>query len=62
MKCEDCNKKISLIYQNIICKCKRKLCKNCKREHVCSFDYNKEFKEILNKRLVKVECEKIKRI
>ena len=59
MDCVICSKKLSLAQQQMICKCKIKMCPKCKQKHQCNFDYKSEFKEKLKKQLVKLTKNKI---
>jgi len=61
----DCKKKLGLIDLSIgSCKCKKNFCIKhySPDEHTCDFDYRKESKELLEKKLVQVTAEKIKKI
>lgn len=60
MRCEECNKKITLM--NFRCKCQNYYCIRCLGEHNCSFDYFKENQERLKKKLELVKSDKIEKI
>lgn len=59
MKCVTCNKKCLF---SIDCRCNKSVCLRCKYNHSCSFDYKKQGKEQLVKKVFKVESEKINKI
>ena len=61
MKCENCDKKIHALLHHV-CHCKLKLCTKCKCNHNCTYDYKAKNKKELEKKLVKVEAKKIKKI
>ena len=59
MKCTTCNKKCLF---SIDCRCDKRVCLRCKDNHSCDFDYKKQGKEQLTKKIFKVESEKIRKI
>lgn len=58
-KCTFCKKKTGIISYD--CRCGNKYCSKCKfpETHNCTFDYIKDGKEELTKKLIKVENDKI---
>ena len=60
MRCNQCNKNITLM--NFKCRCDNYYCLSCLKNHNCSFDYFKANQERLKKKLELVEPEKIKKI
>lgn len=58
VKCENCDK-MYIDYTLIKCKCNKLLCSKCKYTHTCNYDYYKTNKEILEKKLPKVQAKKI---
>ena len=63
LSCKICNKKY-IDYLLHVCKCDLKMCSNCKNAHMklCSFDYQKEHKEKLEKCLIKIQKKVIEKI
>jgi len=59
MKCDTCNKKCLF---SIDCRCDKRVCLKCRDNHSCSFDYKKQGKAQLTKKIFKVESEKINKI
>ena len=62
MRCAFCNKKIGIIEYD--CRCEKKFCTRCRlpEQHKCSFDHKLFEKQKLNKKMVKVDNEKIIKI
>lgn len=62
-KCIVCRKKVNPIYM-ISCKCNQTLCLEHRfpDKHDCSYNHVKQYKDRLNKELVKVEHQKIQKI
>ena len=61
-KCFHCNSKLKLI--SYTCNCKNNFCAKCRlpESHNCTFNYKSEGKENLQKKLIKVEADKITKI
>jgi hypothetical protein len=60
-RCNNCKKKIGIM--NFSCRCDYKnLCSKCLSNHNCNFDYKKDWKESLTKRLPVVIADKIEKI
>ena len=61
-KCFHCNKKIGLVKYD--CNCGKCFCSLCRypEKHKCTFDFNKDFKNKLENKLIKVVNEKIIKI
>lgn len=59
-----CNKRLTLVESDIKCKCNKIFCLKHRYSlyHNCDFDYKKEHKEQLGKKLEKVINDKIKKI
>ncbi len=59
-KCDHCNKKIKGMVHQCACDFK-KLCAKCRlpENHNCSFDFQKQQKDNLEKKLIKVEHKKV---
>ena len=62
MKCSICKKKLTIVQQQIICKCKIPMCPKCKNSHKCVHNYRQDQRELLEKTLEKIKDNKIKRI
>ena len=58
MSCHQCNKKSLTV---IICKCGNHYCLKHRyaESHECTFDYKESAKEMLNKKLYKIEADKM---
>jgi hypothetical protein len=56
-KCSKCYKKIILVFE---CKCQNKYCIKCHipENHNCEFDYKRDGKELLEKKLIQIETSK----
>ena len=57
-RCHECNKKALVI---VTCRCGEKFCLKHRHSesHKCTYNYSESAKEILNKKLYKIETDKI---
>lgn len=60
-KCNNCKSKLTLIERELTCKCNKKFCTKCRlpETHKCKYDYEKEGREQLKSKLIKVCNNKI---